>query len=144
MAEQGRFPFGKGTISWTRDYALNDSDKSFTVPTGKIWKPLMIQIDFTASGTVGNRVIAVNIAYNGTNYEGYFAGGSVAASAHVWYVIGFQGITDDLTTAARTIAQGVPEIYLPAGAIIRVYDSAAIDVNADDLGIVFHYIEYDA
>jgi len=52
-----------------------------------------------------------------------------------------------LTTGGSSLAflnQGAPDMMLPAGYVLRVLDSAAIDAAADDLVVVVHYIEYEA
>ena len=43
------------------DVALNDSDKSFTVPTGKRWIVNTIWVELTATATGGNRQMVVEV-----------------------------------------------------------------------------------
>jgi len=43
------------------DESLNDSDKTFVVPSGKIWEVLWIFVEYTSSGDVGDRQFAVRI-----------------------------------------------------------------------------------
>ena len=138
------YPWGKGTVNWLRDATANDSDKSFTVPAGKIWDVKKIHIQLVTTATVGNRMLAVNIAADGTNYLYMFGATAQAASLTRYYLLGCVTVSDDFTTATFTTAQDIGPTILPAGAVIRVYDSAAIDVAADDLIVVLHYVEYDA
>ena len=137
------YPWGKGTPKWTRDANANDSDKSFTVPTGKVWDMKLIRMRLQTTATVGNRLLLISIAADGTNYNTFFNSGIVAASQDNNYLAGFNNITDDLAVQIFNISQGFPQMILPAGAIIRIYDSAAIDAAADDLTVVLHYVEYD-
>jgi hypothetical protein len=155
METSSRFPWGKGTPRWVRDATLNDSDKPFTVPAGKIWKLIGIWIDFTASGVAGNRILQVNIT-NGT--DNIFIGpksAAIATGVVAEYVL-FKdyNVFNTLATNAPWLANGgtaniasiapMPELYLPAGYVVRAYDYAAVDAAADDMTVVLHYIEYDA
>lgn len=149
-------PWGKGRVCWTRDATADDSDKSFTVPTGKIWKVLTILWDIQCSATVGNRTVMVSIT-NGTSVVWVSPkSGNITASqkAVSGLVPGLPHKTDesyynilDGTTAgtgAGVWAHLPFEMYLPAGYVIRVWDSAAVAAAADDMVVVIHYIEYDA
>ena len=145
------YPWGKGTPKWTRDAALNDSDKSFTVPVGKRWAVASVVAQLTATATVGGRVVVCTIT-DGTNIVWVSPRVGAAASATAGLLLG-QG--HNPSTAARTslaitndtntnVAELPIGMVLNAGYVIRVYDSAAIDAAADDLTVVLHYVEYDA
>lgn len=146
-------PWGRGRVVWTRDAVANDSDKSFTVPTGKIWALKFIEATIVTTATVGDRLLSVGIT-NGANYV--FTGlntASIAASkaATIFLVPAFGAVS---TSGHRRLDNfggsdvgndfTLPELFLPAGYVIRIWDSAAIDAAADDLTIVLHYVEYDA
>ena len=144
------YPWGKGTPTWVRDAALNDSDKSFTVPTGKIWVLKYIRGELTATATVGNRILMVNIT-NGTSVVyTRWAGTNIAATQVGIIEMHFDSFSDEFaidslvptSTVARGI--GVCSMVLPAGYVVRVLDNGAIDAAADDLTVVLHYVEYDA
>lgn len=148
------YPWGKGTPKWVRDATLNDSDKSFTVPAGKIWDMRSIDGLILATAAVGNRVLIITIT-DGTdvlwvsNYTG-----SIAASQYGFISANVaQGSTttnlvppwNNPTLNVNVAVQSpLPNHILPAGYVIRVYDRAAIDAAADDLTVVLHYVEYDA
>jgi len=136
------YPWGKGTVKWTRDATTNDSDKSFTVPTGKIWHMIGIRFYLTATATVGNRIPSIYVAPDGANYFVYFQGAALTASNTGQYMVSFQGVSDDFTAAAAVVQGSMPMI-LPAGAIVRVYDVGAVDAAADDMVVLLHYVEYD-
>jgi len=147
------FIWGKGTPKWTRDAATNDSDKSFTVPAGKIWDLLSVQATMVNTATVGNRKLTMTIT-DGTDVVLVAPAGSVPASgAPMFQATGgnysllqlqrFDSLAN-ATTGGITIA-GLPiPCLLPAGYVVRVYDAAAIDAAADDMIVVLHYVEYDA
>ena len=149
-----QYPWGKGTPKWTRDAAANDSDKSFTVPTGKIWDLKTIVVNITATATVGNRLLVVGVT-DGTNvvYVSPKSGNITAsqtASALFTIDLAQSGTTANnvpLLSYANpntSIYFPLPKMVLPAGYIVRVYDYAAIDAAADDMIVVLHYVEYDA
>ena len=149
-----QYPWGKGTPKWTRDAALNDSDKSFTVPAGKIWTAVLSYAQLTASAAVGNRVLMMAIT-DGTNelYNSEVTSsiaatqvgqlivqfGDVQANSNVHRLLGTPA-----TAANVTRTSNAPDMILPAGYVIHVWDTAAIDAAVDDLTVVLHYVEYDA
>ena len=116
------------------DEAPNDSDKTFTVPVGKVWEILSIWVELTSTASVGNRQISVQIQDSDSDVIGtVIAGINQAESLTRNYFFG-AGVVD-LTTARDTnfLTTPIPRILLPAGFIIRVYDNFAVDVAADDM-----------
>jgi len=148
-----RYPWGKGTPKWTYDATANDSDKSFVVPTGKIWEIKSIYIEINTTATVGNRICNYTIS-NGTNVI-YVSQARITVAASTWSgLLHYNSapasavqpavnlaLTQNLTNPATT---SMPVTYLPAGYIIRCRDYAAVDAAADDMTVVIEYIEYDA
>jgi len=136
------YPWGKGTPVWVRDATLNDSDKSFTVPTGKLWELLGVTATISNTATVGNRTLQMQIT-NGVSevYRSPRSGNIIASAAEMvswaWGGAGSYGQVGFVTMSTY-------RMILPAGYVVRVYDSAAIDAAADDLTVVLHYVEYDA
>ena len=151
MGSKSDRPWGCGTPIWVRDAALNDSDKSFTVPAGKVWILKSISAMLICTATVGNRSLRTYIT-DGTDELSFFeypANATASQIVSAYYEAGGNENTNTrkLTAAAGTnvsISRRLPEMILPAGSVIRVYDSAAIDPAADDLTVVLHYVEYDA
>jgi len=135
-------PWGNGVPTWMRDATANDSDKSFSVPAGKIWLLKSVWLLLTATATVGNRVIRVEIENVATNpMSRWDIGVNQAASTTYAYLYG-PSVPVDVTGSG--VSMGTPEIILTEGMIVRAYDTAAIDAAADDLTVVLHYVEYDA
>jgi len=143
-----------GTLKWYYDAATNDSDKTITVPAGKVWRLLSLELDISCTATVGNRILRTQIG-NGTNV--IFAGNDTTAitAAQVGAVRASAGGPQNVTTdgyvtlfggGANVVSRwNLPvEMYLPAGYTIRLWDAAAIDAAADDIAISIHYIEYEA
>jgi len=143
-----------GTPKWTRDAALNDSDKSFTVPAGKVWEMRSVHGEIGCTGTVGNRSLMVQIT-NGTDaVDSSPKTASITATQYGVIKASYGGAVFSTTagfvprldgtapSAGTAYGNSVP-LLLP-GYVVRVYDVAAIDAAADDLTVVLHYIEYDA
>jgi len=142
-----------GTAKWTRDATTNDSDKSFTVPTGKEWEIVGIHVEIACTATVGNRQLRVLIT-DGTNNI-HATTPSSAITANQTGVLELQtnhaviaaGVSYVLAsgTAPNVGQSGVlNRLRLPAGYVIRAYDFNAVDAAADDMIVVLHYIEYEA
>ena len=139
------YPWGKGTVNLVYDSTANDSDKSFTVPVGKVWQLLWVRYRISTTATVGNRIMAVYIT-NGVNN---IASGTVSAVIAASKVgVGMYGFGVGLGTTsmnADVSTEGpLPLMYLPAGTVIRIYDIAAMDATGDDLEVTLNYVEYDA
>ena len=149
------YPWGKGTVNWLRDATANDSDKSFTVPAGKIWDVMSIAATLATTATVGNRILHVYITDGTNTVYSSPSSGNVAASGYggIRIVPGSNYTTSALfgrldtptgMTSVSVTDSPSSKLYLPAGYVIRVWDRAAIDAAADDMTVVLHYMEYDA
>lgn len=147
------YPWGKGTVVWTRDAAANNSDKSFTTGAGKVRRLVGIEAELTATATVGNRYLTFNVT-DGTNvvYQGPRTAAIVASQVGTLLAscaVASTTNTNDVPkfdAALPNVARGysLPELILPAGYVVRVWDVSAVDAAADDLVVVLHYVEYDA
>lgn len=115
---------------------------SLAVPTGKRWKILSFVADWTASATVGNRVIhAVIIGGGGAqNIWRGASSGVTTASQVCGYDIGFGSpLNTPSTTVRRNIAntantnvqvrENTSINMMIAGDIITLTDIAAVDAN---------------
>lgn len=152
------YPWGKGTPKWTRDETLNDFDKEFVVPSGKLWVPKIIVGQLNTSADVANRVLMVQIkqAADAAAESSWLSipTANIAASQ-----IGLLVMTTGFPAASSTTLrkslidyagsalnnetdQFMPEMLLPAGASIRVFCYTGGQA-ADDLLVILHYVEYD-
>lgn len=142
-----------GTPKWLLDATANDSDKTFTVPAGKVWVMESIFAQLVATATVGNRVLMIQFG-DGTNVVRTMRGSNNIAASQTGTYQTLRGTEPTNTTVGRTLAgananvshadpMGM-ELVLPEGHTVRVWDFAAIDPNADDLTVVLHYVEYEA
>ncbi len=119
------------------DAALNDSDKTFVVPTGKQWRLYSVFASLIATATVGNRQLDVLLTDASDNVLAKYFASAVITATQTRTVIFAPGHPQDAAFAAngvmyRMLADG---FVLPAGFKVRVYDSAAIDAAADDLTV---------
>lgn len=151
-----KYPWGKGTPKWGYNNTANASSKTVTVPTGKIWDLRMVFAELTTTASAGNRLLMMYIT-NGTNtiYAGQ-ASAAIAASkvgqlimyfGENYFAAGDVNRKLSATTANADVSKHhctAAKCYLPAGYTFVVCDSAAIDANADDMVLVYEYIEYDA
>ena len=143
-----------GVFKVTYNAGTDDSDWTYTVPTGKAWLLLYAKFDITASANAGNRHQAIDIG-NGTNVflTIYNDNNAVAATQRGTIEIGF-GETYTVTanqlstlshlSVTSGIRSPIPLLYLPAGYTIRLWDISAIHAAGDDCPHAIHYIEYDA
>jgi len=112
------------------------NDKSFTVPTNRLWKLKAARCVLTASDTVGNREIQLTVAStDGTPYADVRAGAVFAASA-VGYLMFFDGAAR-MTSVADTdwLSIQIPDMEIPPGHSIRLFDSANVDASSDSFDV---------
>ncbi len=147
------YPWGKGTPRWVRNDDLNDSDKLFIVPTGKVWDMKSVDALLATTATVGNRFLAVAFGDGTNTIRHYIATAAIAASQKGGYALSCSGSVAASSIAGKTldasspnvqISLGTAPVLLLAGYTVRVWDLSAIDAAADDLTVVLHYVEYDA
>lgn len=125
------------------DDTANDSDKSFVVPDGEMWKINFAYATLATTATVGNRQIVLRVLdENGNSIFDSHAGAVQAASLTLDYGF-YQGIFRETTFVATEIQCPIPaDLYMKAGYTLRMYDAAAIDAAADDLTVSFQYKRY--
>lgn len=118
------------------DVTANDSDKTFTVPANKVWNVLSIFAKLVTDATVGNRTLKILIttATDVVIWDSGVAGNQAASLTKLYKGILGGQIKDNLALGDAELP--LPsELVLPAGYKIRVYDSAAIAVAADDMDV---------
>lgn len=134
-----------GEIKTLIDEALDDSDKEFTVPAGKIWEILSVYVKLISTATVGNRriVILLRDAANKV-LSGCAAGATQAASLTYEYFFGATLPAQAAVVNNMLLAPLPFGLQLTAGKKVRVYDVAAIAAAADDMTVNMVYAERDA
>lgn len=136
------YTFAHRTLTQTIDDTLNDSDKTFTVPAGRLWWVQLIFIDFTSTAIVGFRIIRIFITTDGTN----------TVLSHQLPIAQAASLNRRFTFAPaypeNTAFNGFDALFplptrllIPAGGTIRILDNSAIDPTADDMLIRIQHDE---
>lgn len=143
-----------GTPKFVIDNTANDSDKTFTVPTGKRWFVTCAKAYLVTTATVGNRVLAVQFR-NASDLPIHWVASSAVAASKTALVSLIAGGPFSSSASGRPDSPGNnvdvanayplpgPGVWLPAGYYIRAWDTAAVDAAADDLSVIIDYVEYD-
>lgn len=118
------------------DEALNDSDKTFTVPAATEYQILSIWVEFTSDSNVGNRQLVIEIQDSATDVIARWAiAGTVQAEDLVREYLFAPGVSD-LAVFRDTSYLSTPipaTSFLGAGDIIRIYDNNAVAAGTDDM-----------
>jgi len=118
------------------DVTLNDSDKTFTVPTEKQWWLKSIYVSLVASASAGNRQVDALITDASDNPVCKMVAGAVQAENLTReYVFAPENPQEVAFTNGLMFRAMPAALVLPAGYKIRVYDSAAIDATHDDMTV---------
>jgi len=119
------------------DEAVDDSDKTITVPAGYEYQVLWIWIELATDATVGARQLQIDLRDAADDVIGQFRPGVTQAASLTRYymfgpsladLLGFRD-TDYLMTPMP------PTVFLPAGYDIRIFDNNAVAAAGDDLVI---------
>lgn len=129
---------GKVTLDWTPvledDEGLNDSDKTLTVPADTEWWIQSIWVEFISTAAGGNRQIEVQILDGAADVIGEIKVSTVQGASITRYYMLSKHLAD-LAAFRDTdwLMTPIPDLILPAGFGIRIWDNAAIDAAADDM-----------
>ena len=115
-------------------------DKVFTVPNDRIWHIQSILCTAVSSATVGNRVLAFQVQRGSSDTDPIVdVRSAVAQAASLTRYYQFSPNLLQASAFADTdwLTVTIPDLVLPAGSIIRVFDEAAIGDTAapDDLSV---------
>jgi hypothetical protein len=126
------------TISTVFDALANDSNKSWVVPAGEVWKLNWGHILYVASADAGNRQMEMVVLDDlGQEVYNIFAGGIQGASTTRHYNFA-QGVYRETAFTALEIQVPTPiDLYMPAGFTLKFFDSSAIAAAADDMTVAF-------
>lgn len=128
-------------IRHTRNATANDSDKTFTVGTGRTWKLQWISVDLVSTATVGNRQVDIVIG-DGTNTILTVNAGAVQAASLTRHYQFYDTAPNETAFVGTNIRNPLPfNMVLLPGWTVRVYDSAAVDAAADDMTVNLVYNE---
>lgn len=116
------------------DTTADDSDKSFTVPAGKIWRVKWVWVELISTATVGNRQMTIQLQDNTADIIGTIKAGAVQAASITRNYM-FAPYAVNLTSFVDTsfLSTPIPELILPQNFVLRVFDSTAVAAAADDM-----------
>lgn len=125
------------------DTDSNDSDKSFTVTTGKRWIINTIWVELTTTAGAGNRQMTVEVQSAAGDVLYQVRAGAVQGASGTRYYL-FATSVSDLTSFRDTDWLSTPlpaPMEIEAGEILRVYDKTAVAATADDMVVHVRYYE---
>ena len=123
-------------VSLLSDETLNDSDKTFVVPADTEYQILWIWVEFSATATVGDRQIVIEVQDTGADVIAQWARAGVVQAANLVRFYLFAPAVADLTGFRDLdfLSTPIPPTsFLQAGDILRIYDNNAVDAAADDM-----------
>lgn len=130
-------------ISRSIDKTANDSDKTFTVPDGEMWRLNSVFVKLVTTATVGNRQIVIEAQNPDGDVIGRISAGAVQAASTTRYYLCMQGTFRETAFINTDIQIPIPQdSFFPAGYKLRVYDSAAVDAAADDMDVSINVKKY--
>jgi hypothetical protein len=119
------------------DAALNDSNKTFTVPVGQVWLIDSVFVELIASVEAGTRRMRLTVEdENGVVYVRVDGGATFIASA-TQRVHFFVGAQLDTTEVVDTIRVPIPPLRLLPGHVLTVLEGTATDAAIDDMTVAF-------
>ena len=115
-------------------------EKTFTVPTDRLWHIRCLLATAVSSAAVGNRSIVFQVQRGTSDTDPVVDVRTTvtqAASLTYYYMLGANMTQMGAVSDTDWMSMTIPDLVLPAGAIIRVFDEAAIGTTAapDDLDI---------
>lgn len=136
------YTFAHRTLTRQNDLTLNDIDKTFTVPAGRLWWLHQMNITLIASVTVGNRLMRLDVSGSDTNPVWRGVAGVVLTASQTGLYSYFPGAPRDAAFNSLQASVPIPtHLLLPAGDLIRFREINAIDAAADDMFIQIVYDE---
>jgi hypothetical protein len=120
-------------VSLQAEETQNDSDKMFVVPASTEWQILSIWVELVTTADVGNRQVTIEMQDDAGDIIGSFNAGAVQAASLTRNYMFAPGLEAMAAFVGIYLSTPLPQIFLPAGFKVRVYDSAAIAVAADDM-----------
>lgn len=118
------------------DSTANDSNKSFIVPNGEMWKLNSIYVVLTTDATVGNRQMVFEAVNASGVVVGRISAGAVQAASTTRRYLCMQGTYRETAFINTDIQVPIPmDSFLPSGFSLHVYDSAEISPGGDDMTV---------
>ena len=115
------------------NHAANDSDLTVTVPDLREYCLKAVFIDYSSTATVGNRIVTLDYKSGGVVHFSVRFLAVPASQSNDILVGSIGGPFEPVETLAGEQHVGLPDIWLPAGFTLRIWDATAVDAAADDM-----------
>lgn len=126
------------------DEALNDSNKTITIPANKTWEILSIWIEYISTATVGNRSLGIEFLDSSSDiFFSVSTGILQAASLTRKFTFAFNLPRETAFFSTNRLYHPLPLIFLPSDFNIVFKDTSSIDAAADDMIIHIMVNEWD-
>ncbi len=137
------------TPAWVPGININvtvdSSDKTLAVTALKEWILDSVWVELITTSTATVRQIVVEIQDGSANVIARFIAGATQDISITRYYLFAPGIvTSAAFIDADYLTTPMPELHLPAGYVIRVYDNNVVDAAADDMEVTIRYRERTA
>lgn len=139
---------------WSYDATINVSAKTWTVGQGKMWVLKYAFMQLTATATVGNRVLGLTITDGANTVLQASRSGNITATQTGTYRIDRSPSSGSTAANLPLLSGATPNVakysgdlgpdgfLLPAGYVVKLWDTNAIDAAADDCIFVLYAEEY--
>jgi hypothetical protein len=120
---------------------ITGSNKLITVPAGQEWQILSIWVEYTSTGTVGNRQLSIQVLDNAADIIGVWQP-SIVQATNLIYNYYFGIAMPDLLSLRDSIYMITPlpaGLILSAGQQLRVWDNKAINAGGDRVVLQMTY-----
>ena len=133
---------GQGVPKSVTDSAANENSKSFTVPTGKLWKINIIWAFFATTATAGTRVLEAKFLLDGgTGTAAQFTSGIDHAASTTGRTTFALSLSKDSGYRSGTATCPMAPNLLGPADVLTIYDVSNVDGN-DDMVVRINLIEY--
>lgn len=117
------------------DLAADDSDKTFTVPSGEQWEILSVQAQLISTTTVGDRQMMVEAQGSGSEILFRSMVGAVQAESLTRRYNFGRDAADQSAFVNDELMTPLPRLILGPAMVLRIVDIAAVDAAADDMEV---------
>ena len=150
MAQTQTAPFGyfypnrRGARRTILDEALNDPDKTITVPAGKSWQVLSVLLEYTADANAGNRQIELQVLDADSNLLGISDASAVQTASSTEYYHFLPGLSTPVETFATEHYLPYPGPQMLFAGDQLVFDDTADVAAGDDTAVRIAVLEFEA
>lgn len=137
------YTFAHRTLRSQFDGVLNDNNKNFTVPAGRIWLIHYVRVQYVSQGNAGSRRLLFRLDTDLSTFS-YEVAAGVTQPVDVTRFYAFaSGLPQGTSFIANRLMCPIPaRSLLVAGDRIQLNDDNNVAPTTDDMTITFVYDEY--